>query len=135
MNKNIFRRKNKSSKLRLRTYKAIIVNLLLWGCESWELKEEDHRRIEVSHHWSLQRMLNITIYDVMEQHITKEDVRTRMKSYSMKQTMELRPARWLEKISHMGSEGGPRKILVAWKRTNVHAEGHNKRFDMDWYQP
>jgi hypothetical protein len=31
MNKNIFRRKDISSNLRLRTYNAIIVNLLLWG--------------------------------------------------------------------------------------------------------
>jgi hypothetical protein len=34
MNTNVFRRKVISSKLRLRTYNAIIVNLLLWGCES-----------------------------------------------------------------------------------------------------
>jgi hypothetical protein len=39
-----------------------------------------------------------------------------LKSYSMKQTMELRRAQWLEKISHMGSDRGPRKILVAWTK-------------------
>ncbi len=59
-------------------------------------------------------MLNITIYDVMEQHISNDTVRERMKSYLMEQTMELRQARWLEKISHMGANRGPRKILVAW---------------------
>jgi hypothetical protein len=81
MNKNIFRRKNISSKLRLRTYNAIIVNLLHWGCESWALKEEDCRRIEVFHHRCLRRMLNLTIYNLMEQHIRNKDVRSRMKSY------------------------------------------------------
>jgi hypothetical protein len=35
----------------------------------------------------------------------------------MKQAMELRCAQWLEKITHIGSDRGPRKILVAW-RTN-----------------
>jgi hypothetical protein len=59
-------------------------------------------------------MLNITIYNVMEQHISNEEVRERMESYLMKQTMELRHAQWLEKISHMGLDRGPRKILVAW---------------------
>ena len=49
MNKNIFRQKDISSKLRLRTYNAIVVNLLLWGCESWALKAEDRRCIEVFH--------------------------------------------------------------------------------------
>jgi hypothetical protein len=133
MNKNIFRRKNISSKLRLRTYNTIIVNLLLWGCKSWALKEEDRRRIEVFHHSSLQRMLNITIYDV---NITNKDVRTRMKSYSMKQTMALRRAQWLKKISHMGSDRGPRKILVAWMMNkHPHVEGRNKQSDTDWCQP
>jgi hypothetical protein len=122
MNKNVFRNKEISSTLRLRTYNAIIVNLLLWGCESWALKEEDRRRIEVFHNRSLRRMLNITIYEVMEQHISNQEVRTRMHSYSMQQTMELRRARWLEKISHMGSDRGPRKILVAWT-TNERPRG------------
>jgi hypothetical protein len=57
---------------------------------------------------------NITIYQVMEQHISNKEVRERMKSYTMKQTIELRRARWLKKISHMGSDRGPRKISVAW---------------------
>jgi hypothetical protein len=59
-------------------------------------------------------MLNITIYNVMEQHILNEEVRKRMDSYKMEQTMELRRSRWLEKIRHMGADRGPRKILVAW---------------------
>jgi hypothetical protein len=122
MNKNIFRRKDISSKLRLRFYNAIVVNLLLWGCESWALKEEDRRCIEVFHTRCLRRMLNITIYDVMEQHISNDDVRERRRSYSMTQTMELRRARWLEKISHMGANRGPRKILVAWT-TNERPSG------------
>jgi hypothetical protein len=48
-----------------------------------------------------------------------------MKSYSIEQTMGLRRARWLEKISHMGSDSNPRKILVAlaWMR-NECPRGH-----------
>jgi hypothetical protein len=57
-------------------------------------------------------MLNIMICDVMdEQHILNEEVRKRMGSYKMEQTrMELRRARWLEKICHMGANRGPRKF-------------------------
>ncbi len=50
----------------------------------------------------------------MEQHITNKEVRARMISYSIEQTMELRRTRRLEKISHMGLDRGPRRILVAW---------------------
>jgi hypothetical protein len=67
-------------------------------------------------------MLNITIYDVMEQHISNDEVRKIMESCSMEQMAELRHAQWLEKTSHMGAERGPRKILVAWT-TNEHPSG------------
>jgi hypothetical protein len=68
-------------------------------------------------------MLNTTIYNVMEQHISNESVRKRMKSYSMKQTIELRRAQRLEKISHKGAERGPSKILLAWTM-NERPHGH-----------
>jgi hypothetical protein len=68
-------------------------------------------------------MLNVTIYDVMERHISNNSVRKEMKSYSMKQTIELSRARWLEKISHMGAERGPRRMIVAWT-TNKCPRGH-----------
>jgi hypothetical protein len=115
MNKNVFRKREIPIKLRLRTYQAIIVNLALWGCESWALKEDDRRKLEVFHHRCLRRMLNLTIYEVKEQHITNKEVRKRAgNSYSMQQMMELRRCRWLEKLSKMNDKRGPRKILAAW---------------------
>jgi hypothetical protein len=68
-------------------------------------------------------MLNITIYDVMEEHISNNSVREKMMSYSMRQIMELRLARWLEKISHMGADRGSINILVA-RMTNERLHGH-----------
>jgi hypothetical protein len=72
---NVLCNKRISRKLRLHTYEAIIVNLLLWGCESWAIKENDRQRLETCHHRCIRRMLNITIYDVMEKHITNEKTR------------------------------------------------------------
>jgi hypothetical protein len=45
-------------------------------------------------------MLNITIYDVMEKHITNKKNEGKMNNcLTATQMMELRRARWLEKIS------------------------------------
>ena len=60
-------------------------------------------------------MLNITIYDVIANHelnnqyILKEVGILKMNSY-----LELRRARWLEKLSHMKENRIPRLILGAW---------------------
>ena len=115
LNKNVLRNTNIPIKLRLRTYQAIILNLLLWGCESWALKESDRKKLEVCHHRCLRRMLNITIYDVKEQHITNDQVREKMNNcHNLMQMLELRRARWLEKIAHMDETKNTRKFLVAW---------------------
>jgi Reverse transcriptase (RNA-dependent DNA polymerase) len=95
---NILRNNKISKKLRKRTYKAIVINLLLWGCESWAIKEKDQQRLEVCLHRCIRRMLNITIYDVQENHITNTKIREKMnESLSITQMMELRRARLLEK--------------------------------------
>ena len=59
-------------------YEATVVNLLLWGCESWALTKEQKRKLEVCHHLSLKRTAGITIFDVKEKHITNKQVRERL---------------------------------------------------------
>ena len=115
LNRNILRNNKIPTHLRLRIYNAIVINLLLWGCESWALKEEDRRKLEVCHHRCLRRMLNITIYQVKEEKISNKEVRKRLNNcYTISQMIELRRARWLEKISHMNDSRAPRKLIVAW---------------------
>ena len=57
-----FKDKNISIKLRKKIYEAIVANLMLWGCESWGLLEEDKRRLEVCHHRCLRKMLGATMH-------------------------------------------------------------------------
>lgn len=103
-----------SNKMRVRSYEATVLNILLFGCESWALKAEDRRRLEVFHHRCLRSMLRISIYDVKEYHIRNSSIREELGCYSLHQQMELRRARWLEKVANMGPTRNPRKILVAW---------------------
>ena len=115
LNRNVLRNKKIPTHLRLRLYNAIVVNLLLWGCESWALKEEDRRKLEVCHHRCLRRMLNITIYEVKDKKISNKEVRKKLNNcHTLSQMIELRRARWLEKISHMNDTRAPRKLIVAW---------------------
>jgi hypothetical protein len=84
------------------------------GRESWALKEEDRRKLEVCHHRCLRRMLNITIYQVKEEKISNREVRKNLNNcYTISQMIELRRARWLEKISHINDKRALRKLIVA----------------------
>jgi hypothetical protein len=115
MNKNVFRRRETLISLRLRTCQAIIANLGLWGCESWALKENDRRKVEVFHHRCLRRMLNLTIHQAKEKRTANQEARRWAgRSRTMHQMLELRRCRWLLKLTKMDDKRGPRKILAAW---------------------
>ncbi len=115
MNPNVFRRKEIPISLRMRTYQAIIMNLALWGCESWALKEEDRSKLETFHHNCLRRMCKWTMWDIAEKRITNEKVRrTAANSTTMESMMEVRRCRWLSKLSIMEKSRSPRQMLGAW---------------------
>jgi hypothetical protein len=75
MNKQLLGNKKIPIDIRRRLYQALVVNIALWGCESWALKEADRAKLEVLHHGCLRRMCGLTMWDVAEKRITNEQVR------------------------------------------------------------
>ena len=56
-------------------FKAIPLNLLLWGCEAWSLREEHYFKLESFLHRSIRNILNINMTQVQEDHIKNETIR------------------------------------------------------------
>eukprot|EP00957_Ditylum_brightwellii_P113043 8619835-Ditylum_brightwellii.AAC.3 len=61
-----------SLKVKRMFYMSIPMNILLWGCETWALKESDWKFLQVFHTTSICRILNINMAEVQDQHITSE---------------------------------------------------------------
>ena len=113
-----FKDKSISIKLRKKTCKAIAVNLMSWGCESWALLEKDREKLEACHHQCLQKILGVTIYDVKDQHIKNSTMQEDMDgAHTLTTSLELCRARWLERLAGMTANRSPRKLLVAWTPT------------------
>ena len=53
-------------------FRAIPMNLLLWGCKNWSLRQDLLRQLEVFLHRSIRRILHISIAQVQEEHIRNE---------------------------------------------------------------
>ena len=53
---------------------ATPVNLALWGCESWALRETLLKKLEVFFHRSICRIIGISITQVIDEHITNDSV-------------------------------------------------------------
>jgi hypothetical protein len=56
-------------------FSAIPMNLLLWGCKNWSLRQALLQKLEVFLHRSIQRILHIFIVQVQEHHIRNEKIR------------------------------------------------------------
>ena len=76
--------------------------------------EADRSKLEVCHHRFLRGILKISMFDVKEQHIKNTEIRERLNCNSLEQHMELRRARWLEKLALMSTTRNPRKAFVSW---------------------
>jgi hypothetical protein len=101
--------------IRRRLYTAIVVNIALWGCESWALKEENRAKLEASHHSCPRRICGWTMWDIAERRITNEETRrTAGNSPTMESMMEMQRYRWLSKLSAMELSRSPRRTLGAW---------------------
>ena len=69
-------------------------------------------------HRFLRKMVDITIYDVKDNHISNEQVREELTCYKIHQSLELQRARWLEKLVHMNNNRGLKMHCVHGFITN-----------------
>ncbi|EJK61537.1 hypothetical protein THAOC_17957, partial [Thalassiosira oceanica] len=73
-----FKRKEIKLDYKKKIFEGICVNLLLWGCESWALRVDHIRDLEVWLHRKIRKILGITIYQVMDDHSLKNNRIRRM---------------------------------------------------------
>ncbi len=66
MNRQVLSNKKIRMDIRRRLYEAIVVNIALWGSESWALKEENRAKLESFHHSCLRRICGWTMWYVAE---------------------------------------------------------------------
>ena len=69
----LWRRNEVSLRTKIRVYQAAIRPVLLYGCETWPMRAEDLRRMEVFDHWCLRVILKIRLSDK----VSNEAVRAR----------------------------------------------------------
>ena len=119
---HVFRNKSLSRHVKKLLYMAIPVNLLLWGCETWALKESDRRLLQVFHTTSIRRILNINMLEVQMCKISNEFLYEEFRIDPIANIMASMQVRWLGNIARMGENRLPRKFIAAW-HTNPRPTG------------
>ena len=93
---------------------AIPMNLLLWGCETWALKQSDRKILQVFHTSAIRRILNINMMEVQLYRISNDSLYEEFGIDPLENIMVSRQLRWVGKIALMEETRLPRKFLAAW---------------------
>uniref|UniRef100_A0A7S2I8R2 Endonuclease-reverse transcriptase n=2 Tax=Helicotheca tamesis TaxID=374047 RepID=A0A7S2I8R2_9STRA len=111
---NVFRNPHVSTHVKRMLYMAIPMNLLLWGCETWALKESDWNILRVFHTSSIRRIFNLSMAEVQENRIRNVDLYPMFEIDPIDNIVASRQLRWLGKIAMMKETRLPRKFINAW---------------------
>ena len=96
-------------------FKAIPLNLLLWGCETWALRESHLNSLDVFLHRSIRRILGITITQVQDERIKNESIRKTFYNIpDIRAQIAIRQMSFLGKIVRGPNHHPPKLLLPAW---------------------
>ena len=94
-------------------FKAIPLNLLLWGCEAWSLREEHYIKLESFLQRSIRNILNITMTQVQEDHIKREHIREMFYGIAdIRTTIAARQLSFVGKAVRNNIPGLPTRLMI-----------------------
>ena len=85
----------------MQLFTAVVINLLLWGCESWTLTAGQRNNLNVRFNSWVRAMSRMTKLDLRTHSIRYEDLRKRLGIESFDEILERRCMNWMEKVAKM----------------------------------
>ena len=107
---------------------AIVMNLLLWGCETWVLPSEDPNRPNVCFNKWVRATTGTKWSDIREKRLTNKQLSERLDNIeSFNEIYNRRCLNWFIKLAVMPATESqnrhPRKLLGAWCPTGNRLRG------------
>ena len=91
LNNSLWRRREISLRTKIKIYKAVVRSVLLYGAETWCMRVEERRQLEVFDHSCLRRVTRTRWQD----RISNADVRVKCELEVVTRTIQERRLRWL----------------------------------------
>ena len=98
---NIFRNPHLSLYIKKLLYMVIPMNLLLWGSETWALKQSNQKKLQVFHTSAIRRILNINMMEVQLYRISNEEIYKEFGIDPLENILVSRQLKWIGKIALM----------------------------------
>ena len=133
LKKNLFCNNKIPLHIRRRLFLATTVNQLLWGCESWAITTVIRRKLNTFFNKCVRFVLRISMYEIKEKRIHTYELLEKFDNIlSLDKILDMRRARWLEKVLHMDASDGestrlPRKLLCSWTNSSKRPLGRPEK--------
>ena len=116
LRKHTFANRDVKPETKARLYVALVLGVLLYGCESWFLREEEFIKMQRFHHNCSRTMLRITLRQQRKHRISMaklfKDLGNRVRP--LRWHYETRLLRWAGHISRMEHDRLPLMLLKSW---------------------
>jgi hypothetical protein len=98
--------------MKYRTYLAIPLNTVIWGCEPWAISEGIKRRLSVFHHRSVQKIQKV--HTAMFEITNEQTLMHFCNIPDIGEIMIKRQLQWIGRIAKMKEDRAPRKLVLSW---------------------
>jgi hypothetical protein len=98
-----------------RIYDAFIINTVLWGCESWAMTDKVKRLLSTFQHSSIRSILQVSMNQVKERHITNYATRKRFDNIPhILDIITKRQVQWLGVIAQKDNSSVQWRMIASW---------------------
>ena len=116
LRKHTFANRDVKPETKARLYVALVLGVLLYGCESWFLREKEFKKMQRFHHNCVRTMLRMNLHQQRRFKITMKklfaDLKNRVRP--LRWHYETRLLRWAGHIARMKHDRLPLMLLTSW---------------------
>ena len=116
--KRVFMRNGLTTATKGKIYTALVLSLLLYGCETWCMTSELMTELQKFHSRSLRTICGVNRHMQRTYHISTVNLQTQVGVKAIEHYYRIRAMRWLGHAARLGLETFPRFMLTAWCGNN-----------------
>ena len=116
LRKHTFANRDVKPETKARLYVALVLGVLLYGCESWFLREKEYKKMQRFHHDCVRTMLRINWHQQWKRKIKMKQLFAELgnRVRPLHWHIDTRVLRWIGHIARMKHNRLPRMLLTSW---------------------